>query len=372
MYPIYCINLQNRIDRKQHTKEQFARLNVPLDSVTYPQFTKDPSGGVFGCFRSHMFVWKDFLEKHPDKPYCLVLEDDFLVNASNEECQQILKDATQFLDSTPSVDLLHLHDLSIPTDTQSKPFHRGYGIMAHVYFVTRRFIASLDEIPDAIGDQIDFTISFKHDSPIYSEQQYYANKCYFTQYLNISDNYLNSFDQIIRIDHISACWYLTKCVRSFKEVGLLSDSVIHSGMNTLNLLLARAMTREERQDIVKQWTHVFKKTGLDTASLGYLLIGLHSAFCVVLAFGLVFSALDVCYVIFVVILILIHLQVQYFNACILIKIEQEFVGKTWKGDVHRGSSLFGFDLSAKELILLHNARMYMLAVYIGIRLWHWW
>ena len=196
MYPIYCINLEHRIDRKQHTKEQFAKLNVPLDSVTYPRFTKDLSGGSFGCFRSHMYVWKDFLEKHPDKPYCLVFEDDFLVNTSDQECQRVLKDATDFLDSTESVDILHLHNLCISTDSQTKTFHRGYGSMTHVYFITRRFIDSLDEIPDPVGDHLDFTISFNEDSPIYSKHQYYADTLYFTQYPSISNNYLNWLDEL--------------------------------------------------------------------------------------------------------------------------------------------------------------------------------
>jgi len=371
MYPIYCINLEHRIDRKQHTKEQFARINVPLDSVTYPHFTKDLSGGAFGCFRSHMFVWKDFLEKHPDKPYCLIFEDDFLVNASDQECQDTLKDATEFLDSRINpVDILHLHNLCISTDSQTKKFHRGYGTMAHAYFITRRFISGLREIPDAIGDQIDFTISFKHDSPIYSENQYYANKLYFTQYPNISDNYLNWFDKATRFNHISFSLNFYIVFGILKELGILSDSFIHWSMNTLNLLVARPITKKERRDIVKEWVCILKKTGFNDTTLGYLVLTVHVILGSLFGLTLVFSALDSWYIAFLLLMLVLILLTVYFNGCILVKIEQEFFGKEWKGEVHYLFSLFGLDLSSEHILSLFTTRIYMLAMWIGIRAWY--
>lgn len=374
MYPIYCINLQNRIDRKQHTKEQFVKLNIPLDSVTYPHFTKDPSGGAFGCFRSHMFVWKDFLEKHPDKPYCLVLEDDFLVNTSDQECQRIIKDATDFLDSTKSVDILHLHNLCISTDSMVKPktFHRGYGTMAHAYFVTRKFISRLREIPDAMGDQIDFTISFKHDSPIYSENQYYADKLYFSQYPNISDNYLNWFDQVTRIDHIFIWSKVYTCISVLKDLGILTDSINHDIMNTMNLLCARSITKQERRAIVSEWAFILRRSGFDDLTLGYFILSLHFIFGRILGFALLFSALDYCYFLFVLFLCLVIGLLIYFKACILVKIEQEFLGKAWKGEQHYFYSLFGYDLSTKTLLGLFNGHIFLMFIFMGFRLWHWW
>lgn len=43
--PIYCINLENCKDRKKHSLEQFAKLGIPQDRVTYLYFTKDERGG---------------------------------------------------------------------------------------------------------------------------------------------------------------------------------------------------------------------------------------------------------------------------------------------------------------------------------------
>ena len=51
-YPIYCINLKNKNDRKINSEEQFKKLNIY--NVIYPLFTKDKRGGIYGCYASHM------------------------------------------------------------------------------------------------------------------------------------------------------------------------------------------------------------------------------------------------------------------------------------------------------------------------------
>jgi hypothetical protein len=42
---IYCINLEHRKDRKQHSLEQIRKMCVSHDNVVYPHFTKDKRGG---------------------------------------------------------------------------------------------------------------------------------------------------------------------------------------------------------------------------------------------------------------------------------------------------------------------------------------
>ena len=79
MFPIYCINLDHRTDRKRHSLKEFAKLNIPHSTVIYPRFTKDRRGGVYGCFNSHMRVWKKSLQ-HTDVVYTLVVEDDFCLS----------------------------------------------------------------------------------------------------------------------------------------------------------------------------------------------------------------------------------------------------------------------------------------------------
>jgi len=155
-----------------------------------------------------------------------------------------------------------------------------------------------------------------------------------------------------------------------KQGGIVTDLMIHWAMNTMNLLVARSITKEERRAIVEEWVSILKKSGFDDQSLGYLVLGVHLFFGSVLGFALVFSALDVYYLWFVLMMLLVILLTVYFNGCILVKIEQEFLGKAWKGDVHHFFSLFGFDLSSKQILSFFTTRMYMLVAWIAIRAWY--
>ena len=50
MYPIYCINLEHRKDRKEHTIKEFEKLDIPYNKVIYPHFTKHKGGGHLVVF----------------------------------------------------------------------------------------------------------------------------------------------------------------------------------------------------------------------------------------------------------------------------------------------------------------------------------
>ena len=113
-FPIYCINLEQREDRKKHAKKQFKKLNI--NNLIYLRLTKDKRGGVYGCFESHMKVWKSFLKNYPDEPYCLVLEDDFV---PTRKSKQMIKKAVTFLDKHgENVDVLMLHHNFVPVETK--------------------------------------------------------------------------------------------------------------------------------------------------------------------------------------------------------------------------------------------------------------
>ena len=58
---------------------QFTNLEISPTTVNYPHFTKDPRGGIYGCFDSHIKVWNDFFINHPNEKYVLVFEDDFQI-----------------------------------------------------------------------------------------------------------------------------------------------------------------------------------------------------------------------------------------------------------------------------------------------------
>ena len=346
MYPIYCINLHNRIDRKQHAKEQFKKLNIPLDSVIFPYFTKDLSGGSYGCFRSHMYIWKDFLEAHPEKPYCLVLEDDFLINSSIDECKQVLNDATAFLKET-RVDILHLHNIFIPTSSYKSldTFQKGYGLLAHAYFITRDFIASVTTLPDAIGDQIDYTLSFNPKSPIYSEHQYYTHTLYITQYANKSDNYLNTFDSLTRVDHVQ---FLQMCIiflNCLKGCGL-NDTVIHRILQLCNATFVHSPSKETTKVCVNEITDILRTSKLHDETLACIIRGIHHVFVNTVFIAIAFSKIDICYYIFISLFLGIIFLNYYFHGCIFTRIEMEFLGSSWKGDIYLLiSKLLGIEFS---------------------------
>jgi GR25 family glycosyltransferase involved in LPS biosynthesis len=204
---IYCINLEHRIDRKQHSMEQFTRMGVSHDTVVYPHFTKDYRGGVYGCFDSHMKVWNDFFVNCPDDKYCLILEDDFVAPVNYKS---IIEDATKFIeDNYNNVDILFLHDICVKIEnkTKSRIFTNGYGVNAHAYLITRRYIQSIitnhGKLPEPNGRHVDYEISTNvvdKDNMLYSEKLFYTNKKCFTQLIDKSDNYLNRLDELFRID----------------------------------------------------------------------------------------------------------------------------------------------------------------------------
>lgn len=333
MYPIYCINLQTRIDRKQHSKEQFLKLNIPLNSVIFPPFEKDLSGGVYGCFRSHMSIWNDFLINHPNSPYCLIFEDDFLINTENKECIQVLKDATKFLDSHPA-DILHLHNICIPFKKSDEQFQQGYGVTTHAYFVTRSYIERIFQsgIPQADGTHIDINFSFKKQSPLYSQNIYYSNKLFFSQYVSSSDNYNCTLDSLLRIDHIGMLCIGISFLNTLKSYELLTNSNIQYLVYCMHDIFVIPPSKEKTQRIVNEWVQIFRETNLSDIFLGYCFFIFHYVLLYLFMFIIIFSKIDSYYFGFVGFWFLLLFTNYYFHGCLFTRIEREFFGPSWKGD----------------------------------------
>jgi len=66
-----CISLDTRKDRRRKVKQVFKRIGI-LDRITWWIVSKNPYGGVYGCFESHLMIWKKF----GSRPYLCVFEDD--------------------------------------------------------------------------------------------------------------------------------------------------------------------------------------------------------------------------------------------------------------------------------------------------------
>jgi GR25 family glycosyltransferase involved in LPS biosynthesis len=208
-YPIYCINLKERLDRKKHVKKEFKKIDIQPTDVIFLDFYRHKKGGKYGCYDSHMKVWNDFYMNHPDKEMCIIFEDDFELT---EDSKLYLKKAFSFTEKNKDkVDILFLHDNFIEynnnhdkRDISNIYFTRGYGFLAHVYIVTRKYIKSIldkndNHLPKPNGIQIDIDINMNKESVLYSENIFYCIKPNFIQN-NVfeSDNYHNIIDKELR------------------------------------------------------------------------------------------------------------------------------------------------------------------------------
>ena len=229
MYPIYCINLEHRKDRKEHSLDQFKKLEI--NKVIYPHFTKDKRGGVYGCFDSHIKVWKDFL-KYPNQKYCLVFEDDFVIS---KDSKLFMKKAVEFIEKNyEDIDILCLHDLRVNVENKinNNLFTNGYGAGAHSYFITRHYIQSIikkyGKLPEPNGKHIDNEMNqnkFSKDNWLYTEKIFFTNKECMKQLEEAkgkSDN-IGFFDKLFRKDINSRMKSATEFFVFMKKLRLLND-----------------------------------------------------------------------------------------------------------------------------------------------------
>jgi len=204
---IYCINLEHRKDRKQHSMKQFKNMRISHDNVVYPHFTKDKRGGVYGCFDSHMKIWNDFFVNYPNDKYCLVLEDDFIAPSNYNH---IMKKATKFLEKNyDEIDIIYLHDICVKVENKANNnrFTNGYGCNTHAYLLTRHYIQSIitkyEKLPEPNGRHLDNEIMLNNvdkDNTLYSTKLFYTNEECFIQLIDKSDNCINKFDELFRTD----------------------------------------------------------------------------------------------------------------------------------------------------------------------------
>lgn len=78
---IACINLKSREDRFAAMRKTFARAGI-LDRVKFFRVEKHAKGGRYGCYESHLKVYKDCL-KNGNNKFALVFEDDVAINVEN-------------------------------------------------------------------------------------------------------------------------------------------------------------------------------------------------------------------------------------------------------------------------------------------------
>jgi GR25 family glycosyltransferase involved in LPS biosynthesis len=205
-YPIYCINLKERIDRKKHAQKEFRKIDIEPSNVIFLDLYKHKKGGIYGCYDSHMKVWNDFYKNHLDKELCIVFEDDF---EATDNSILYLKKAISFIEKNKDkVDILFLHDRFVEYNhdkkyTSNAYFTCGYGFLTHVYIVTRKYIKSIldkndNHLPKPNGIHFDIDINMNANSILCSENIFFCKDPVFIQEEIQSNNYNNIFDKIIK------------------------------------------------------------------------------------------------------------------------------------------------------------------------------
>ena len=201
-YPIYCINLQHRNDRKLHSLNEFKKINIPLNKVTYLEFKKDKRGGIYGCYDSHMKVWDHFFF-NSKKKYCLVVEDDFLFPENSIYSMNMLNTAYEFISNhNNDVDILFLHNIFIKFNNKinNNLFSNGIGSCNHAYFINRNYIqniiAKYGILPEPNGLTITLT-RINPSSELFTTKLFYTNNKFVIDNESRSDNYINVIDKLL-------------------------------------------------------------------------------------------------------------------------------------------------------------------------------
>ncbi len=190
--------MKDRIDRKQHSLQQCKHLGIKNIHWFHP--TKHPKGGAYGCYESHIAIWRQFFSKDPKSKFYFVCEDDILVNAAN--CKSILRKAVKFMNKNyKQVDILHLHDYCFYHSDilNNSLFSLGQGQCTHAYIISREYIKKIiDTIPLADGTHIDYAMSFDKAHGLYTNRQFYTRETFLIQSDITSDNVNSMIDSITR------------------------------------------------------------------------------------------------------------------------------------------------------------------------------
>jgi GR25 family glycosyltransferase involved in LPS biosynthesis len=229
-YPIYCINLKTREDRKKNAIDNFKKLDI--DNVSFPDFYKDIRGGSYGCYSSHIYIWKDFYNKYPDYKYCLIFEDDFKLT---KKSKKYIKLGEKFIEKNYNIiDILNLHNFGAPIDNEinNKRFTNGFGFGTHVYFINRLYIDKIyNDMPEPSRDHIDFSINYDLNSVLYSKKIFFTKNTCFLQIEDNTDNNWN-FTNLSSNEFI----LLTKNINSIVNIFIDNSDIKNIYMFANNLI----------------------------------------------------------------------------------------------------------------------------------------
>ncbi len=136
---IYYINLEKRIDRKDHMEAELAKLNIPDLRVTRIDAVYKPNLGALGCGLSHIKALEEFMKT--DDNECIILEDDFTFRDEHIEfCKKAIRTIVK-AGETAKYDVLMLaSNTAVEEPCKASYLTRiRYAFTTSGYMITRKF-----------------------------------------------------------------------------------------------------------------------------------------------------------------------------------------------------------------------------------------
>ena len=116
----------------------FKQLGISCKYYLAEHHTK---GGLYGCFDSHIKVWKKFFRN--DSDYLVIFEDDLEVpsNLSPQEFRRIIQAGPSLL---KKYDIVHygrqIHDIcGVVAEIPGYQFYEGTCVQSHFYIISKNF-----------------------------------------------------------------------------------------------------------------------------------------------------------------------------------------------------------------------------------------
>ena len=131
---IGCISLVEANERYVRCVSEFSKANF-LDKVYFLRVNKHKKGGRYGCFDSHLKMYKIALDRGVD--YALIFEDDFRLNHLN--INKTMDRVSKCINKYPDFWKINLHDLGtiVQKETPIKNVYRSQFVYSRSYIISK-------------------------------------------------------------------------------------------------------------------------------------------------------------------------------------------------------------------------------------------
>lgn len=161
--PIYCISMTTTPDRHARAVSLFKSLGIP---VHFHIAQRDSQGGRYGCWRSHLAVWRAAAAAGHD--IVVVFEDDVEIGCSGSELLRIIDAAVAALQRDAALEVVHLHNNVYTFDDGPEAVRPGQGISNCAAVVhVGRLLARPAQCLQPTGNHLDYEMFLHLGGPMF-------------------------------------------------------------------------------------------------------------------------------------------------------------------------------------------------------------